>query len=213
MKNEQKKEQPKEQLKDQPKEQPKEQPKVHVKVDPPRLMVRYRKEIIPAVQQKFGVKNPMAVPQLTKIVINMGVGIAIQDIKHLEVAQQELASITGQKPIIRRSREAISNFKLKENAPIGLKVTLRRIRMYEFLDKLVNFSLPRIRDFNGVPRTSFDRQGNYTLGIVDQAIFPEIDTGRLSRTQGMDISFVFDKGPKEQTMEVLQLLGMPFSRK
>ena len=178
----------------------------------PRLQKKYLTEVIPAVQKQFGVTNAMAVPRLEKIVINMGVGAAIVDIKNLEAAVQDLATITGQKPITTRSKKAISNFKLRENAPIGCKVTLRKITMYEFLDRLVNFSLPRIRDFNGVSRKSFDKDGNYTIGISEQMIFPEIDTGKLLRVQGMDISFVFDKGPQEQTFAVLQLLGMPFSK-
>jgi len=177
-----------------------------------RLLKKYREEVIPAVQKKFDIKNPMAVPRLQKVVINMGVGEAISDMKIMERAMEELSTISGQKPMIRKSKKAISNFKLRENAPIGCKVTLRRARMYEFVDRLLNASLPRIRDFNGVPKKSFDGAGNYTLGITDQAIFPEIDTGRLLRTQGMDITFVFDHGPMEQTFEVLRLLGMPFAK-
>jgi large subunit ribosomal protein L5 len=178
----------------------------------PRLLKKYREEVVKEVQKKFGLKNAMAVPRLEKIVVNMGVGAAIQDIKHLDAAVQDMTTITGQKPVIRRAKKAISNFKLREGLPIGCKVTLRRAKMYEFLDRFVNFCLPRIRDFNGVPRNSFDGQGNYTLGIADQTIFAEIDPGRLSRTQGMDISFVFSKGPTEQTFEVLRLLGMPFGK-
>ncbi len=179
----------------------------------PRLLERFRKEIIPQVQSKFSIKNPMAIPRLEKIVVNMGVGEAISDMKIMETAMSELAIITGQKPSLRRSKIAISNFKLRENAPVGCKVTLRRLRMYEFLDRLVNVALPRIRDFNGVSRKAFDKQGNYTVGISEQTIFPEIDPGKAQRTQGMDITFVFDHGPKEHTMEVLALLGMPFSKK
>ena len=144
------------------------------------------------MQEKYSIGNPMAVPHLDKVVINMGVGEAIRDVKILDRAAVDLATITGQKPTIRRSKKAISNFKLRENLPIGAKVTLRRVRMYEFLDRLLNVSLPRIRDFNGTSRKAFDREGNYTLGITDQGIFPEIDTGaRDHRIQGMDISFVF----------------------
>ncbi len=179
----------------------------------PRLRKKYQEEVIPQMQDKFGIKNAMAVPRLEKIVINMGVGKATADIKILDSAVADLTTITGQKPILTRSRLAISNFKLKENVPIGCKVTLRKAKMYEFLDRLVNVSLPRIRDFNGVPRNSFDKQGNYTFGINEQAIFPEIDTGRIAHVQGMDISFIFDRGPKEQTMELLNLLGMPFTKK
>jgi len=178
----------------------------------PRLLKRYREEIIPQIQKDFDIKNLMAVPRLEKIVVNMGVGEAINDIKILEGAMNDMATITGQKPVIRRARKAISNFKLREGIPVGCKVTLRQAKMYEFLDRLVNFCLPRIRDFNGVSRKSFDQQGNYTLGIVDQAIFPEIDVGRIQRTQGMDICFVFNHGPREHTERVLTLLGMPFEK-
>ena len=179
----------------------------------PNLQKKYREECIPKMKEKFGVKSPMAIPCLEKIVINMGVGDAIADVKILDSAMKDLATITGQKPLIRRSREAISNFKLKENAPIGCKVTLRGARMYEFMDRLANIAIPRIRDFNGISRKSFDKQGNYTFGITDQSIFPEIDTGRIAHTQGMDITFVFNKGPQIQTMELLTLLGMPFTKK
>ncbi len=179
----------------------------------PRLLEKFRKEIAPEVQKKFAINNIMAVPQLQKIVLNMGVGEAIGDIKILERAAQDLALITGQKPAITRSKKAISNFKLREKLPIGCKVTLRRNRMYEFLDRLVSITLPRIRDFNGVSKKAFDRVGNYSLGITDQGIFPEIDSGaRDHRTQGMDITFVFKGGNKEQIQEVLRLLGMPFTK-
>lgn len=177
-----------------------------------RLQDLYKKEVIPQVQKKFSIDNPMAVPRIEKIVVNMGVGEAINDMKILETAAMELSMITGQKPELRRSKKAISNFKLKLNQPVGCKVTLRRTKMYEFLDRLVNVAIPRVRDFNGVSRKSFDRAGNYTLGITDQTIFPEVDVGKLTRTQGMDITFVFDHGPKEQTLEVLRLLGMPFTK-
>ncbi|MCA9399130.1 MAG: 50S ribosomal protein L5 [Candidatus Omnitrophica bacterium] len=179
----------------------------------PRLQEKFQKEIIGQMADKFSVKNRMALPRLEKIVINMGVGQAISDIKILESAQADLATITGQKPIITKSRKAISNFKLRENIPIGCKVTLRRAKMYEFLDRLVNICLPRIRDFNGVSRKAFDKQGNYTLGIADQSIFPEIDTGKIKYTQGMDITFVFNNGTREHNFELLSLLGMPFRKK
>lgn len=179
----------------------------------PRLLEKYRKEVAVEVQKKFGIDNVMAVPRLEKIVVNMGVGEAIGDIKLLEHSAKDLALITGQKPTITRAKKAISNFKLRENLPIGCKVTLRRYRMYEFLDRLLNITLPRIRDFNGVSKKAFDRAGNYTLGISDQSIFPEIDiAARDHRTQGMDISFVFKNGSKDQTFEVLRLLGMPFTK-
>ncbi|MGE0269041.1 MAG: 50S ribosomal protein L5 [Candidatus Omnitrophota bacterium] len=177
-----------------------------------RLFEQYKTKHIKALQEKFGIKNTMDVPKLEKIVINMGVGAAIGDMKILDNAVLDLAKIAGQKPIITRSKKAISNFKLREDMPIGCKVTLRRNTMYEFMDRLINFCMPRIRDFNGVSRKSFDKQGNYTVGISDQSIFPEIDTGRLQYQQGMDITFVFNKGPKEHTLELLSLFGMPFTK-
>lgn len=179
----------------------------------PRLLEKYRKEVAVEVKKKFDIENVMAVPRLEKIVVNMGVGEAIGDIKLLERSAQDLSMITGQKPVITRSKKAISNFKIRENLPIGCKVTLRRYRMYEFLDRLLNITLPRIRDFNGVSKKAFDKAGNYSLGISDQSIFPEIDVAsRDHRTQGMDITFVFKGGNKEQTFEVLRLLGMPFTK-
>lgn len=178
-----------------------------------RLQQRYYQDVIPQMKEKLGIKNSMAVPRLEKIVISMGVGKAIADMKILESAVSDLTMITGQKAVITRSKKAISNFKLRADAPIGCKVTLRRAKMYEFMDRLFNVSMPRIRDFNGVSVKSFDKQGNYTFGISDQAIFPEVDTGKILNPQGMDITFVFNKGPKEHTMELLRLLGMPFSKK
>jgi large subunit ribosomal protein L5 len=177
-----------------------------------RLQKKYKEEVLPKMQDKFKIKNLMAVPSLEKIVVSMGVGKAIGDPKIMESATKDLATITGQKPLVTKARIAISNFKLRENAPIGCFVTLRRVRMFEFMDRLVNVALPRIRDFNGVSRKSFDAQGNYTIGLTEQTIFPEIDAGRLTHTQGMNITFVFNKGPKEQTYEVLALLGMPFRK-
>ncbi len=178
----------------------------------PTLLAKYKKEIIPQLKTKFSLKNELEVPKLEKIVINMGVGKAIADIKILESAVKDLATITGQKPAVTRAKVAISNFKLRENLPIGCRVTLRGVRMYEFMDRLVNTALPRIRDFNGISFKAFDKQGNYTVGIHEQSIFPEIETGRITHTQGMDITFVFDHGPKEQTFEVLKAMGMPFRK-
>ena len=178
----------------------------------PRLFEKYNKEIIPAMGEKFGIKNPMAVPQLEKIVVNMGVGEATVDVKIMDQAAGDLAAITGQKPLIRKSKIAISNFKLKIGVPVGCKVTLRRRKMYEFMDRLVNIALPRIRDFNGVSKKSFDNKGNYTLGLREQTIFPEIELDKIHHAQGMDISFVFNHGPQEHTYEVLRLFGMPFAK-
>lgn len=177
------------------------------------LQQKYVDELVPALKEKFNIKNAYDVPRLEKIVINMGVGQAISDMKILDKAVEVMTTIAGQKPVVTRARIAVSNFKLREDMPIGCKVTLRKARMYEFMDRLVNVSLPRIRDFNGVSNKSFDKQGNYSLGLSDQSIFPEIDPGRITQTQGMDITFVFNKGPKERTHEVLRLLGMPFSKR
>lgn len=180
----------------------------------PALQEKFEKEVFPAMKEKFGIKNLMAVPSLEKVVVNMGVGEAIADIKILETAAEDLAAISGQKPQIRRSRKAISNFKLKQGAPVGCKVTLRRARMYEFLNRLMNIVLPRIRDFNGVPSKSFDREGNYTFGIKEHSIFPEIDaTRRDFRAQGMDITIVIKGGNPGKNLEMLRFLGMPFEKK
>ncbi len=177
----------------------------------PRLQERYQKEVIPEMQKKFGIKNVNAVTRIEKIVVNMGVGEAINDQKIIERAAEDLATITGQKPTIRHAKIAISNFKLKVGAAVGCKVTLRRVRMYEFLDRLLNVTLPRIRDFNGVSKKSFDHDGNYSMGFKEQSIFPEIDAGRIQHTQGMDITFVFNRKSPEQNFELLRLMGMPFA--
>jgi large subunit ribosomal protein L5 len=177
----------------------------------PRLLERYRNEIVVGMMQRFSLPNKFAVPRLEKIVVNMGVGEGIQDIKILEKAMEELAIITGQKPILRRAKKAIANFKIKQGHPVGCKVTLRRNIMYEFMDRLINVALPRIRDFRGVSSESFDEAGNYTLGLTEQNIFPEIDYDRITRTQGMDITFVIKNvKSKEQARELLRLFGMPF---
>ena len=177
-----------------------------------RLFEIYKNEIVTKLEEKFSIKNAMAIPRLEKIVVNMGVGEAVEDPKILEASAEQLATITGQKPIIRKSKKAISNFKLRKGIAVGCKVTLRREKMYEFMDRLINVALPRIRDFNGVSKKSFDREGNYTLGLTDQSIFPEIEIDKIQRTQGMDITFVFNHGPKEQTMELLSLFGMPYAK-
>lgn len=178
----------------------------------PRLLDRYRNEIVPQMMQKFNLKSNMAVPRLEKIVVNMGVGEALQDIKILEKAMEELSIITGQKPILIRAKKAISNFKIKQGSPVGCKVTLRRRMMYEFMDRFINIAIPRIRDFRGVSADSFDGDFNYTLGMTEQNIFPEIEYDRISRTQGMDITFVIKNGKtREEAKELLRLFGMPFS--
>ena len=180
----------------------------------PRLLEKYRNEICPKMQEAFQLKNRLAVPRLEKIVVNMGVGEALQDIKILDKAMDELALITGQRPILRRAKRAISNFKIRQGQAIGCKVTLRRAMMYEFMDRLINIALPRIRDFRGVSADSFDEAGNYSLGITDQTIFAEIEYDRISRPQGMDITFVIKNAKsKEQAQELLRLFGMPFKLK
>ena len=179
----------------------------------PRLLEKYRQEIIPAMMQTFSLKNRLAVPRLDKLVINMGIGEALTDIKILERSMEELALVTGQRPIMRRAKKAIANFKIKEGNPIGCKVTLRRAIMYEFVDRLINVALPRIRDFRGVSADSFDEAGNFTLGITDQAIFSEIDYDKIARVQGMDITFVIKNvKSREHAKELLRLFGMPFAQ-
>jgi large subunit ribosomal protein L5 len=180
----------------------------------PRQLERYRNEIIPEMMKKFSLKNKMAVPRIDKIVINMGVGEALTDVKILDKAMDELGRIAGQRPLMRRARIAISNFKIKENNPIGCKVTLRRAKMYEFLDRFISVALPRIRDFRGVPVDSFDKAGNYSLGLTEQHIFPEIEFDGITRTQGMDITFVIKNSKSsEQSRTLLKLFGMPFQIK
>lgn len=180
----------------------------------PRLLERYRNEIVKSMMEKFSIANMHAVPRLDKIVINMGVGEALADVKILDKAMDDLMLISGQKPLMRRAKKAISNFKVKENNPVGCKVTLRRQRMYEFLDRFISIALPRIRDFRGVPDSSFDKAGNYTLGLTEQTIFPELEMDRIGRVQGMDIVFVIkNSGGKEQSQELLKQFGIPFAQK
>ena len=177
----------------------------------PRLLEKYRNEIVPQMQEKFNLKNKLEVPRLEKIVINMGVGEAQPDIKILDKAMEELALITGQKPIMRRAKKAIANFKIRKGNPIGCKVTLRRTMMYEFLDRMISVALPRIRDFRGISPESFDEKGNFSLGLTEQTIFPEIDYDKMTRTQGMDITFVIKNAKsKERAEELLRLFGIPF---
>ncbi len=180
----------------------------------PRLLEKYRNEIVPQMMQTFSLKNKLAVPRLEKIVVNMGVGEALADIKVLDKSMDELALITGQRPILKRAKKAIANFKIRQGNPIGCKVTLRRAMMYEFVDRLVNVAIPRIRDFRGVSPDSFDEAGNYNLGITDQGIFAEIEYDKLTRIQGMDIAFVIKNAKsREQAKELLRLFGMPFATK
>jgi len=179
----------------------------------PRLLEQYQKEIVPELSKKFGYKNPLQAPMLKKIVVNMGVGAASQDIKILEQAQKDLAMITGQKPAVTRAKKAIANFKIRKGIPIGCKVTLRGNRMYEFLDRLINVALPRIRDFRGIKPDSFDERGSYSLGLKEQSIFPEIDVDKIGKIQGMDVIMNIKSGSKEESFEFLRLLGMPFRKK
>jgi len=175
-----------------------------------RLKKKYLEEIAPALSKEFKYKSPMQTPKMTKIVINMGIGEAVQDIKNLDGAVEDLTTITGQKPVIRRAKKSISNFKLRAGMPVGCMVTLRRERMYEFMDRLMSFVIPRIRDFRGVPGRSFDGRGNYTLGVKEQIIFPEIDFDKIDRTRGMDITFVTTAKNDEEAKALLKQFGMPF---
>lgn len=178
----------------------------------PRLLDLYREVVVPRMMQEFRYKSPMQVPKLEKIVINMGLGEAIQNIKILESAQAELAAITGQKPVVTRARRSIAAFKLREGMPIGCMVTLRKDRMYAFLDKLMNVVLPRVRDFRGVSDKGFDGRGNYTLGIREQIIFPEIDYDKIDKIKGMNITIVTTAQTDAEGKQLLSLLGMPFRR-
>lgn len=178
----------------------------------PRLLDLYREVVVPRMMQEFRYKSPMQVPKLEKIVINMGLGEAIQNIKILESAQAELAAITGQKPVVTRARRSIAAFKLREGMPIGCMVTLRKDRMYAFLDKLMNVVLPRVRDFRGVSDKGFDGRGNYTLGIREQIIFPEIDYDKIDKIKGMNITIVTTANTDAEGKQLLSLLGMPFRR-
>ena len=177
-----------------------------------RLQEKYQKEVIPAMIEKFGYKNIMEVPKLEKIVINMGVGEAKENQKVLESAVSDLQLITGQKPILTRAKKSIANFKIRENMPIGCKVTLRKEMMFEFADKLMNVALPRVRDFRGVSSKAFDGRGNYALGIKEQLIFPEVEYDKIDKVRGMDIIFVTTAKTDEEARELLGFLGMPFAK-
>jgi large subunit ribosomal protein L5 len=177
-----------------------------------RLKEHYTKEVRKKLQEQFGIKNPMAIPKVEKVVLNMGVGEAIQNIKILDSAVDELATITGQKPVVTKAKKSIASFKLREGQSIGARVTLRGEKMYEFLDRLINIALPRVRDFRGVPTKSFDGRGNYTLGIRDHVIFPEIDVTKLDKSKGMNITIVTTAKNDEQARFLLRELGMPFGR-
>lgn len=175
-----------------------------------RLNEIYKSEVVPKLKQKFRYTNPMQVPKLSKVIINMGLGEAIENIKILDSAADEIGVITGQKPVVTKARKSISNFKLRAGVPIGMKVTLRRDRMYHFLDKLMAVALPRVRDFKGVSPKGFDGRGNYTLGIKEQIIFPEVNYDKIDKIKGMNITIVTTARTDEEGMELLRLLGMPF---
>jgi large subunit ribosomal protein L5 len=176
----------------------------------PRLLDRYRNEIIPEMKKARNYKSSMAVPRLEKIVISMGVGQGAHDIKILEKSMEELALIVGQKPVICKAKKAISNFKIRKGQPVGCKVTLRRAMMYEFLDRFINVALPRIRDFKGLPDNSFDDNGNYSMGISEQTIFPEIEVDKVTRTQGMNITIATNAKSKKEAKDLLKFFGFPF---
>lgn len=176
----------------------------------PRLQEKYENEILPALVAQLGRTNRLSLPRLQKIVVNMGVGSAIQEKKHLEMAVDAMTLITGQKPIITKSRKAIAGFRLREEMPIGCKVTLRRARMYEFLDRLISLALPRVRDFRGVNPNAFDGLGNYSLGLTEQLVFPELNPDKFTRIQGMNITMVTSTRNNDEARELLRLFGMPF---
>ncbi len=173
----------------------------------------YQEEVVPKLMEKFGYKNLLEVPRLQKICLNMGLGEAVQNPKIIDQAVEELAMISGQRPSIRRARKSIAAFKLREGMPIGVMVTLRKQRMYDFFARLVNVALPRVRDFRGVPTKGFDGRGNYTLGISDHTIFPEVDPNKVEKIKGMNITFVTTAETDEEAFELLKLLGMPFKRR
>jgi len=175
-----------------------------------RLTDKYKNDIAPALAKEFGIENPMAIPKIKKVVINMGLGEGIANAKILDVAVEELRSITGQKPVVTKAKKSIAAFKLREGMNIGAMVTLRGERMYEFLDRLISVALPRVRDFRGISAKAFDGRGNYTMGIREQLIFPEIDFNKVDKTRGMNISIVTTAKTDEQARSLLKSLGMPF---
>ena len=175
-----------------------------------RLQDQYKAEIVPRLKEKFGYRNVMQVPRLSKVVVNMGLGDAIENVKVIETAAAEIAIITGQKPVVTKARKSIANFKLREGVPIGVMVTLRRDQMYHFLDKLIAIALPRVRDFKGVSPRGFDGRGNYTIGIKEQIMFPEVNYDKIDKIRGMNITIVTTARTDEEGLELLRLMGMPF---
>jgi large subunit ribosomal protein L5 len=178
----------------------------------PRLKERFAKEVVPAMLREFGYDNVMQVPRVVKVVVNIGLGEALQNAKALDAATSDLAAITGQRPVITRAKKSIATFRLREGNPIGTKVTLRGKRMYHFLDRLFNVALPRVRDFRGVSADAFDGRGNYTLGLREQLVFPEIDYDAIDKVRGMEITIVTTAESDDESRRLLELLGMPFSR-
>lgn len=176
----------------------------------PRMREKYKKDAVPALMKRFGYKNPMQVPRITKVVVNMGLGEAVGNPKLVDSAVAEMAAITGQKPVVTRAKKSIANFKLREGMPIGAMVTLRKERMWEFLDRLITLSLPRVRDFRGVSPRAFDGAGNYTLGLREQIVFPEINFDRVDKIKGMNVTINSTATRDEEARELLKLLGMPF---
>ncbi len=179
----------------------------------PRLKQKHREEVIPVLQAEFGYRNLMQVPRLVKVVVNIGLGEALENVKCLDAAARDISTITGQRPVITRAPKSIAVFKLREGNPIGTKVTLRGRRMYDFLDRLINVALPRRRDFRGISRDAFDGRGNYTLGLREQLVWPEIDYDSIDRVRGMEISIVTTAKTDEEGRRLLELLGMPFRRR
>jgi len=175
-----------------------------------RLKELYKSQITAELIKEFGYKNPMAVPKMEKVVVSMGIGRAIQDKKYLELSKSELSMITGQIPVVCKSKKSVSNFKLREGYEIGLKVTIRKNRMYEFMDRLINLAIPRVRDFRGLNPNSFDGRGNYSMGLVEQSVFPEINPSKIEFQQGMNINFVTTAKSDDEAKKLLSLFGMPF---
>lgn len=178
----------------------------------PRLLTRYRDEVVPVLRREFGYTNPLQVPTLSKVVVNIGLGEALENSNAIEASTRDLATITGQKPIVNLARKSVANFKLREGMAVGASVTLRSSRMWQFYDRLVNIALPRVRDFRGVSRNSFDGRGNYSLGISEQVVFPEIDYNQIDRLRGLQITVVTTARTDEEGRRLLDLLGMPFTR-
>ncbi|NLO38615.1 MAG: 50S ribosomal protein L5 [Ruminiclostridium sp.] len=178
----------------------------------PRMIDKYNQDVAPALKEKFKYTTPMQTPKLVKVVLNMGVGDVKENAKALEAAVNDLAKISGQKPVVTKAKKSVANFKLREGMNIGCKVTLRGERMYEFVDKLFNIALPRVRDFRGINANSFDGRGNFSMGVKEQLIFPEIDIDKVEKVRGMDITFVTTAKTDEEAKELLALLGLPFSR-